>query len=57
VYLFHSPTAGTDVYGHREASVTDPDAHQFGPRTPGDPDRIVRTTIEATEIEAREREL
>jgi len=43
-YLFHAPT-GTDVYAHRETSVTDADGHLSDPQTDGDPKGVVKRAL------------
>jgi hypothetical protein len=57
VYVFPAPDGGTDVYAHREANVTDPDGHQHGPQIPGDPDEILRDTLEDAGVERYTRTL
>jgi len=46
IYLFPSPSGGTEIYGHKEPSVRDPSAH-VDPDTGvhGDPDNILRSKL------------
>lgn len=47
VYIFRRGDGLLDVYGHREASITDPDAHDGGDDlVPGDPDNRVATILQ-----------
>jgi hypothetical protein len=57
VYLFEAPNGGTDVYGHREPSVRDPDAHlDKNSGVHGDPNGRVATALDAVGVEYGERQ-
>lgn len=51
VYLFESPTGGTDVYAHKETSAEqDPYGHVTDPQVHGDPDGLVRETLDEAHL-------
>jgi hypothetical protein len=57
VYLFSAPGGGTDIYGHREANVTEPARHQHGPQVHGDPDGVLRDTLDEAGVDRYTRTL
>lgn len=55
VYLF--PVAdGTDVYGHRETTVRQPEGHLTDPQVHGDPNHRVRTVLARSSIVTQTRQ-
>jgi len=40
-YLFENPDGTTDIYGHMETGVTDPEGHLSDPQTDGDPREVI----------------
>lgn len=57
VFLFKAPDGGTDVYGHRETSVTEPVGHLTDGVTPGDPENRARTALRSANINYSTRKL
>lgn len=55
VYLFDTPDGKTDIYAHKEASVRNPSDHHKSWQTHGDPDGILRRTLEAAGVGSIER--
>ena len=52
VYVFRDPDGTLDIYGHREASVTNPDAHDGGDElVSGDPAGRVTTALDDAGID------
>jgi hypothetical protein len=57
VFLFPAPDGGTDVYGHREATVRDPVDHVTDGVTPGDPRGRLRDALGAAGVGYGQRKL
>jgi hypothetical protein len=55
VFLFEAPDGGTDVYGHREATVRDPVNHVTDGVIPGDPHDHLRDALDASTMQYGER--
>jgi hypothetical protein len=55
VFLFEAPDGGTDVYGHREATVRDPVEHVTEGVIPGDPTDHLRDALDASTMQYGER--
>lgn len=57
VYLFKAPNGGTDIYGHREPSPRNPEAHlDTSTGVHGDPNGRVANALDVYRIEYGERE-
>lgn len=56
VYLFDAEGGGTDMYGHRETSVRDPDGHLNDRQTHGDPNGRARKSVERHNLDYSEKE-
>jgi hypothetical protein len=57
VFLFPTPDGGTDVYGHREATVRDPVDHVTDGVIPGDPHDHARDALDAAGMGYGQRKL
>lgn len=57
VFIFPARSGGTDIYGHREKSVRDPDGHLNDEQTPGDPNGLVAVQLAMSGIATYDREL
>lgn len=58
IFLFPSPNGGCDIYGHREASVTEPAAHSGGDELRhGDPNGRVRGLLSEVGVPFGNRQL
>jgi hypothetical protein len=57
VFLFPAPDGGTDVYGHKEATVRDPVDHVTDGVIPGDPHDHARDALDAAGVGYGQRNL